>query len=110
MKSPTPKAIAAEIALLKLQKPRLPNSAFGDDNHAACSAQIYTLENKLSEFQIYERYEGDETSDEGRENAEADQHALDSALEAGRWLRGEEKDAPSKGWEPIVDRAQGKFK
>jgi hypothetical protein len=41
---------------------------------------------------------------------EKDEQCLADALDAGRWLRGEMKEAPSKGWEPIVKRSLGILK
>jgi hypothetical protein len=109
-KPPTVTDIANEIARLKQQRPQLPVSTFGDDNSGACAAQIYTLEHRLSETGVFERYEGDPTSEEGAANADADAHLLSAALDAWRWSRGLSKDLPSDGWQPLVDRALGKFK
>lgn len=98
------KQIDTEIERLKKMAPRLPPSAFGDDNAAACRAQIRVLEEKLTETQVYDAF--DNPSD-GEELNQQEQHQLDAALEAGSWAAGEERISPADGWAPIIKRATG---
>lgn len=93
--------VTTEIEKLKSVKPRLRRkTAFGDDLHEAVDVQIEVLEKRMSNDQIYDRWEAtgndDCDYDEGRT-----EHALNAALDARRWLDGEE-EAPSKGWEEIA--------
>lgn len=104
---PTPEAVAAEIAKLREMKPYVrARTGFGDDNHEAIDAQIEVLEKRLTDSAIYDRFQPiDDESGEPDESG-AGAHALDNALEARRWLEGEEKDAPSVGWSEL-DRRKG---
>jgi hypothetical protein len=90
---PTEKEIIAEMKKLDKMKPKVRRrSMFGDDNHEAIDAQLHVLSNKLTESDIYANYE-DEESD--------NTHVLDSALDAYRWMQGEEV-APSESWEGLT--------
>lgn len=93
----TPEEIAAEVAALKeiRDKPTFrKESYFGDDNDAAVTAQIETLERRYSEDDIYKNYEDPEN--------EEDRHILDNAMAALDWMNGEDTDGtPSEGWEGL---------
>ena len=90
--SPTKDQIQAEVQALKEMQPSVRHyTAFGDDNWGAIDAQISTLVERLDEDEVYDRWEGEETESE-----------LDNALYALRWLEGEEAEAPSVGWAPLV--------
>lgn len=99
---PTEKQIADEIAKLKTQIPSIPPSAFGDDNQGAARAQLDVLEARLGETAIYTKYDEPEFPEEGLNQQE--EHCLNAALDAGKWLRGESKESPSQGWAPIIGR------
>lgn len=93
MKKPSQQEINLEITRLEKLLPRVrATSAFGDDNKAAVRADIAVLKEKLSEDDIYDRFEYD-TGDEDENRGE-----LDSALNARRWLDGQNKNPPSKDW------------
>ena len=101
MKKPTAKKIAAEAEKLKAMKPNVRrNSSFGDDHHAAIDAQIRVLTEDMSEHDIYDmepnNEEEEEYDDLWKENE------VSSALEARRWMDGEEKNPPSKDWEGLL--------
>lgn len=100
--TPTKKQIEAEIEKLYAQLPNIPSSAFGDDNKGAARAQIDVLENRMDETAIYTKYDEPEEPDLGLSQQE--QHQLDAALEAAKWLRGESRLSPSQEWAPIVGR------
>ena len=88
--------IKAEIAALKAVKPRIPpSSSFGDDNIAQIDAQLDVLENRMSEDDIYGTFDPEN-------NPDSSQHALDGALDALRWMEGEEGESPSSGWAAIT--------
>lgn len=99
MTKPTQKEIQAEIeTLLKMKPTVFAKSAFGDDHHAAIDAQVETLQKNLGKYEIGDRgdldeYEHDFFADNQRE----------SALEARRWMDGEEEaEKPSEGWKSLV--------
>jgi hypothetical protein len=92
MKKPTDKQVTEEIKTLKAMKPTvLRASVFGDDHHKAIDAQVAVLEEKLSEDDVYERYQ--DRADNVR----------DAASQAAQWMEGESEDGkPSKGWKSLV--------
>lgn len=97
---PTQKQIDSEIAKLKKMKPRVRRtSAFGDNHHNAIDAQVEVLTSRLSEMAIYDRSDdgtGDELNeDKWRENVR------ESALEARRWMDGDEPHPPSHNWKEL---------
>jgi hypothetical protein len=93
---PTEKEIIAEMKKLDKMKPKVRRrSMFGDDNHEAIDAQLHVLSNKLTEADIYSNY------DTGDEEGKGNTHVLDSALDAYRWMQGEEV-APSESWEGLT--------
>lgn len=99
MNRPTQEQITAEIAKLREIKPRVRrSSAFGDDHHAAIDAQVEVLEDRMDEDQIYDRSEMAE-DDIGFYS----ENTRDQALEARRWMRGEQDTAPSAGWAELVE-------
>ena len=94
MPRPTIKQSRAEAAKLREMKPKVRQyTAFNEDNHAAIDAQAEVIERLLSENDIYDTWESGE---------DPCQHTLDAALEARRWLDGEEDESPSSGWEPLA--------
>lgn len=85
LKPKTKTEIKAEIEALRFIKPKVRRvSFFGDDNHARIDAEILVLEKDMTEDQIYERFENKENSD--------DCATLDSALDARRWMDGDDED------------------
>lgn len=90
---PDENAIRDEINRLKQMKPNVRRGGmFGGDHHASIDFQIEVLERRLTEDQIWDRSEGD------------DDPQRDAAMEARRWLDGEETDLPSKNWEELVQK------
>jgi len=93
MASKTQSEINAEIARLKEIKPKVQHfSHFGDDNHAAIDAQLDALEGDQDDDEIYQLQDSGDLTD-----AE-----VESALGAIQWRDGEEDEAPSAGWEPLI--------
>ena len=90
---PTPEQIQAEVEKLKEIGPKLPKrNYFGDSLHKAVQAQIEVLDGKLDENEIWSRH---------KDRAEYDaytEHMLENALEARRWLDGEENESTSQAW------------
>lgn len=81
--------IEAEISLLITMKPDVrSHSAFGDDHHAAIAAQVKTLEERLTETDIWD----DDWTDNER----------DAAIDARRWLAGDSDTAPSEVWKDLL--------
>lgn len=103
---PTQSAISANLARLRIQRPFLPPSAFGDDNAGACAAQIEVIQNNLTEAQIYDKWPADEDVD-NPSNAGLE-HLLFAALDCRRWLDGTNAESPADSWEPMYRRATGK--
>lgn len=104
MKAPTPREITAEISRLEEIRPVVrPYSMFGDDHKEAIDAQIEVLKDDISEDDIYERSHNGDEDDETNED-KWPENVKDSALEARRWLDGDEKEPPSKGWEPLIKK------
>lgn len=98
MKKPTPEQIDAEIKALREMKPRVrQRSAFGDNHHDAIECQITVLEKRMTESAIYDRNEGAAEDEEFYAENERD-----AALDACRWMNGEEKTKPSEGWKELV--------
>lgn len=99
MKKPTDKQVQTEIELLRAMKPKVRRtSSFGDNHHDAIEAQIEVLEKDMSEDSIFDRLEEEGEDDDAKWR----QNVVDSALEARRWLDGDEKDVPSKGWKELM--------
>jgi hypothetical protein len=97
MKKPTEKQIAKEIQTLKTMKPNIVRySMFGDDNHAKIDAQIEVLEERLSEDEVYNRFEDSDNPDRTYD-------LVSCARYAAEWLIGQAEDGvPSKGWEGLA--------
>lgn len=96
MQKPTDEQVAEQIAKLKEIKPTVRRrSAFGDDHHEAIDGQVRVLEKRMTEDQICNYFEPD--GDTGR-------NVLDAALEARRYLDGEEMDSPDlvTSWQELV--------
>lgn len=92
----TPEQINNEINALRTLKPTVPEfTHFGDNNHAAIDAQLDVLEGGLSEDDVYDIY-GQPEDEDGQDFL--DQNVLDAALDAARWVRGQDSSAPSSGW------------
>lgn len=86
----TDQEIETEIAALKAIKPRVrKTSVFGDNHHDAIDAQIEVLTRRMSCDKIYN------TFDRRTENI------LEQALNARRWLNGEEESL-AKEWEELA--------
>jgi hypothetical protein len=94
----TKKEIADEIKALKELKPRVPRRTFfGEDNWLKIDAQLDTLEEVRDEEEVYDHYE------ENEDASSDDEHVVrDSALDAARWLAGDNDDKPSDGWRSIA--------
>ena len=94
-KRPTLKQRVKMVEDLKGILPRIvPISSFGDDNCAAVKAQISVLEDGLSEEYIEEKWGAEENS-----------YVYDSAMEARRWLDGEELDyGLLENWKDIASK------
>lgn len=98
-KPPAPAQVKAEIAKLNALKDTIRHmTAFGDDNREACQAQIDTLEHSYDDDQVEEHYGRSE------DYPAAPANVCDAALEAVRWLAGEERDAPSDGWKSLEEK------
>lgn len=102
-KVPTEKEVAEEIEVLRKIKPTVrKTSLFGDNHHHAINAQIEVLENDMPEDEIYDHQEGEEIyaeEEEWRDNV------VSAALDARRWLDGEEREEPgppSESWKPLI--------
>ena len=94
----TEKEIKAEIKALKELKSKVrPFTAFGDDNQLSIGVQIETLEQNLSENDIFDR--GDE---ELQGDSAWPERAVDAAREAAIWADGQSNEKPSDGWKPLV--------
>ena len=101
MKPPTQDEITNEIAKLREIKPNVTRkSMFGDNHHDSIDAQIAVMVENLSESKIYDR-STDGTDDETNEDKWKD-NVKDSALEARRWMDGDQDNSPSKDWEPLL--------
>ena len=93
MTKPTAEQINAEADLLEKMKPNVRKfTAFGDNNHLAIEAQIRVLREGLDEGDIYDL----------QEDGEFEERDVDVALDAQRWAAGEEDEAPSDGWKPLL--------
>lgn len=95
MKEPTDKQVKAEIENLKELKPKIQQySMFGDDNHKHLDAQVQVLQKRMTEEQVYEKFEDSD-------NPDSTSDIVSNARDAAMWLIGEE-EAPSKGWQSLV--------
>lgn len=105
MKKPTPKQIEAEIAKLTELKPKLPVlNYFGERIRDKVEAQIEVLKGNISEDTIYNNSRDESLSNEENEGRQWSYEEGRCALEARKWLDGEEEDSPSKGWEPLAKK------
>lgn len=74
-------------------KPRVRHySKFGDNHHASIEAQIEVLTERLDEDTIYDK----------QSDGDWNENTVGCALEARRWLDGEEDSPPSEGWKGLV--------
>jgi len=98
----TDKEIEKEIKWLEENKPNIRRfNGFGENNHEKVDAEIDVLKNRRTEMQIYSIYESFDSIHE--DDAEAESHAeLDAALDAYRWMSGEDNMPPSEDWENAV--------
>lgn len=106
MKKPTQKQIDAEIQWLKTNRKNVRReSVFGDNHWDSIEAQISVLENAWTEDDVYVRYplEDSQIVEDGEAEAVAE-NVHNSATEAAQWLVGEEKTAPSKNWESLIQK------
>lgn len=100
---PTAEAIKAEIEALKTLKAKVPVlTFFGDNNHDAIDAQIETLERDFSFDTIWNRGPQEDNEDDCSES-DWSESERDLALDARRWLDGDESHAPSVDWQELVD-------
>ncbi len=98
-KPKTDKQVVAEIAALRKIKPKVRiRSMFGDNHHHAIEAQIYVLENKLPEAKVISRYEPDESIEEG----EQERNVFEAAMDAVAWRDGEREDGLVDEWKELV--------
>lgn len=92
----TKEQVRSEMEALRELKPRVRRqSAFGEDNHAKIEAQIEVLRDNLDEDAIYERFQDADDPDEMSPE-------LDAALDARRWMDGENPEGLAEGWEPLA--------
>lgn len=99
---PNQQQIETEIATLKAIKPKVrKHTAFGDNNHDAIDAQIEVLEGRMTEAKVFDRFESS-GSDDCDYDENRGERALDMALEAFRWMDGENEEAPSVGWKELT--------
>jgi hypothetical protein len=90
---PTIKEIKDQIEGLQELKPTVrQTSMFGDNHWDSIDAQVEVLTEDLSEDEIYEKNDSEEWAD----------NVKDAAMEARRWLDGEELDDA----EDLVDQWQ----
>lgn len=104
---PTEADIQTEIARLKEMRPLItPTSMFGDDNLQGLDDQVWVLEERASENDVYDRFDelteeedpnGDLNQDEGRSMERAS-----NAAEVARWLTGDHQERPSDNWYSIL--------
>lgn len=67
-----------------------------ESDHAAIDAQLDVLEKRMSEDDIWSEWQDPEDPEEMP-------NTLDAALQARRWLDGDNADgAPSKGWKELA--------
>lgn len=87
----TPREILFEVgALRRLRALVPPMNGFGESNVRSIDAQIEVLEKNLSERRVDDLFG-------------AREHLLSNALEAVYWRNGDNDDAPSAGWQDLVD-------
>lgn len=108
---PTDADIAQEIARLKEMAPHIrPSSMFGDDNLMLLNDQIWVLENRADEDEVYGRFdlinEDEEPDDDDRaivnESEQRSFERVDNAMDARRWMTGDSKERPSTNWESLL--------
>ncbi len=88
MAKPTDKQIEEEIQWLRDNKSKIPESTlFGDSNWEAIDTQILVLRERATEDECYDVCSSDESTEPSRD--------LEHALDAARWLEGEEECRPS---------------
>jgi hypothetical protein len=85
-KRPTNEERAAMVEVLTKIKPTVRHfTAFGEDHHAAIEAQCDVIERLMSDDAIFTKYSPDEAWGQSRP-----QNVMDAALDARRWLDGQE--------------------
>lgn len=101
MKAPTQKQIAAEAKKLEALLTKLPRTNFfGEDLHAKVRAEIAVLTEDLAEADIYDRSNDEGEDDESKEWNVSEREA---ALNARRWIDGDEDISPSASWASVVE-------
>lgn len=102
----TKNQIKQQINALTKMKPRvLHYSGFGDDHHAAIDAQIHVLEEQLTTSEIYDLQSDCQDQEcSGDDGIEWHiENIFENALEAAKWLSGEEAIKPTDNWKTLVD-------
>jgi hypothetical protein len=100
---PTQKQIKSEIAALNKIRTQVPAAnAFGDSIPDAIDAQIDVLKHDLSEECIDQRSQCDE--DEGDDDSLWCEHEMNAAMDARRWMDGDDNVAPSVSWKPLIKK------
>lgn len=108
---PTEADIKVEVARLREMLPFIrPTSLFGDDNVQSLNDQIWVLDQRADNDEIYERFDlvnEDQEPDEDERAFinEADKRSMeraDNAMEARRWMDGDVSDRPSANWYGLI--------
>lgn len=85
--------IDAEIKKLEDMKPNVRHyTFFGDDNHEAIEAQVKALQEDADDDDTYD----------WQNDGDFSEHAIEAARQAILWRNGDEDEAPSDGWAPLV--------
>lgn len=91
-KAPSAREVAEEVQKLRELRPKVERfQSSGEDAWLVIDAQIDVLENTLDQNEILGMY-GDTTSEE------FDEHELNGALNACKWVEGDELVSPSEHW------------
>ena len=91
-----------QVKWLKDNRNNIPAyDAFGGDNHAKIDAEIFTLEEKLDEDDVYNKSNAEGEEDDSKEwNSEQ----LESALGVIEWREGNEDVSPMDNWGVLVKK------
>lgn len=94
--------IDGEIAELTRIKPIVRKYGLSGDNREAIAAQIATLRDKLTDNEIYDRFDDSDPDDEDAD-VDAGMYVVSCAQEARNWMTGQTDEAPHTGWLPLVE-------
>ena len=98
----TKSEIKKQIKWLETNKTKVRHhTVFGDDHWDAIEAQLRVLREEMSEEDIFDKFQLAKNPDDEGDNI-VEENVQSAALEARRWMDGEEETSPIENWKSLV--------